>query len=217
MQLPGEGSSYRRLVIFGLYLLKRLIRAKLPAMADDVAKATAHVKATGRVVEDHEEPVQGALAERDSVDDGLDDTAQNARSALAGRSADANTKEPYTLIFGVGILYYTAAAAPLDQEAKRYGELELLVEKHLPETDEVRDKVVDGVTTGLKEFDDAMKDLAKVEGALTGVDTDLTKAEEAWSRLAEKTYGELVALFGRAKAERFFPKRRKRKRRGKGV
>jgi hypothetical protein len=47
--------------------------------------------------------MQDAMAGSDATDDDLDTAAQEARVKLAGRSADAVTKAPYTQIFPEGI------------------------------------------------------------------------------------------------------------------
>lgn len=203
MQTPAESSSPEHRVRFGLYLAKRLKRAGLATEAKSVADATAAVKKTARDHDDAEEPVQDGLADRDGADDDLDDTAQDSRANLAGRSADAVKKEPYIRIFDKGIGYYTSA--PLDQEVARYTEFRERLEQYLPPTDEVRKKAVPRIDTGLKEFTAATKVIEKTRTDAALAATRLQSATEAWEILMEKTYGNLIASLGKAKAERFFP------------
>ena len=103
MQLPGSTSHYSACVRYGPYVARRLKRARLTSLANDATKSTAAVLAAGRAAEDADGPVQDAMADRDAADDDLDARAQDARAKLAGRSADAITKTPYTQIFPDGV------------------------------------------------------------------------------------------------------------------
>ena len=60
MQLPPEGSSYTRYVIYGRYVARRLRRARKTTLADTASKAAQQVKTLGRAEEDAAEPVQDA-------------------------------------------------------------------------------------------------------------------------------------------------------------
>lgn len=209
MYLPPASAHYSRRVRVGRYVERRLRRAGRVDLADSVKAATTAVRQCGRLLEDADDPVQEALADRDAADDQLDDLAQDARAALAGRSADAAKKPPYNLIFHSGIGYYTAAT--LDQEVPRYGELAGRLAEHLPETDEVRKATIPALQAGIAAFTTASETLtkARTEEALAG--TRLDAAEESWERLLTKVYGLLVADLGKAAAERFFPKKPKTK------
>jgi len=209
MQLPHETAHYSKRVDFGDYVSRRLVRKRLSVLADGLTKATDLVLAAGRAVEDASRPIQRAMADRDAADDSLDETAQNARNTLAGRSLDAQRSEPYTLIFHKGIAYYTAAT--LDEEEPRYGELKQRLEEHLPDSDEVRKAAVPAITAGLADFASSKAALTDARTAKAMAETRLAAATEAWERQVEKTYGELVKLYGRAKADRFFPRSASRK------
>lgn len=159
----------------------------------------------GRAWEDADDAIQDALADRDGADDDLDSVGKNARANLAGRSADAVKKAPYTKIFPDGIAYYTAA--PLDEEERRYGELADRIAEHLPKTDDVAKSAPKKISKGVDDFKKASKALANARTAESLAGTRVDIAEEAWGRQMEKTYAALVDDRGRAAAEAFFPTR----------
>jgi hypothetical protein len=209
MQTPSPNAHYSKRIDFGSYVERRLRTAKRTTLAADVQTATDEVLKCGRALEDAGRPVQQALADRDGADDDLDAAAQEARNNLAGRGVGADRKPTYTLTFPYGIGYYTAA--PLDKENERYTELKKRLEENLPEDDAVRTNTVTAIDKGLTEFGAATTAVsaARTDEALAS--TKLDAAEDAWDRLMEKAYGVLVAELGRARAERFFPKIRSRR------
>ncbi|MBI5496582.1 MAG: hypothetical protein HY904_16285 [Deltaproteobacteria bacterium] len=192
---------------FGRYVYTRLKRAKLEDLAQNVDGANKAVKAAARAVEDANEPVQDGQAVRDSIDDDLDDSAQNSRLALGSRSLHATDESPYKDIFPRGIEYYTAA--PQDKEVQVFSEFKQRLETHLPATDAVRTTTVPLVTQGLTDYAGAIDSLTKARNAHAILKTALETAEESWGLLMEKTYGALVARFGKRKAERYFPRRKR--------
>lgn len=204
MQLPSTTSSYRTRVRFGLYVARRLRRAKLGQLAEDAAKVTRAVKEAGRSWDDTDDDIQGALADRDAADDDLDLIAQEARHALAGRSLAAAREAPYTDIFPDGVSYYTAA--PLDEQVKRYAELKGRLAEHLPASDPVRKKAEKAIDAGLKDFVASAGEVDAARTAESLAATRLAKATDAWAKQMEKTYGALVGEVGRGAAERFFPR-----------
>ncbi|APR88572.1 hypothetical protein A7982_13921 [Minicystis rosea] len=207
MQLPAATSHYSALIRAGRYTLRRCRRAKLDTLAADLEKATLVVRDTGRAVEDADGPVQDALADRTAADDDLDDVAKAARAKLAGRSVDAVRKAPYTAIYPNGIGYYTAA--PLDEEEQRYTELRQRLTAHLDDTDEVRVQSVPAIDAGLALYKAGAADLIKARNAQALAKTAHATAREAWETLMEKTWGHLVTLLGKEKAERFFARVRR--------
>ena len=209
MRLPGPTAHFSQHVRFGNYAARRVRRARFAALAADAEKATTAVLAAGRALEDADKPIQDALADRDGFDDDLDEAAQHARANLAGRSADAIKKAPYSLIFPDGIGYYTAA--PLDEEVRRYGELKRRIEEHLPSNDAVRIQTVAAIDAGLDGFSTSVAALAKARTEEALASTRLTAAIEAWEKQMEKTYGALVAERGRSTADKFFPRVRGKK------
>jgi hypothetical protein len=159
MQTPDPDSHYLKFVKFASYTARRLQRAGHESLAKDVLRSRNAVRAAGRAWDDTDDAVQDGYADRDAADDTLDLLAQNARTALAGRSVDAPTTEPYTLVFPDGIDYYTIA--PLDEEVSRYEELVARLKKHLPASDNVRKSTVGPVEKGIKEYELAPRRCAK--------------------------------------------------------
>lgn len=209
MRLPEPDASYAERVRYGRYVGRRLRRAKRNTLAADVEAATALVLQRGREWEDAEGPVQDARADRDAADDNLDDIAKENRVKLAGRSADAARKPPYTQIYPDGIEYYTAA--PLDQEVPRYGQLISRFNEFLAPEDEVRQNAVPALTAGIAAFQSGVDAVNQALTAESLAATRLESAEEAWNVLMTKVYGALVADEGKAGAERYFPKSRRGK------
>lgn len=206
MRLPPESASYRSFVAYGRYVTRRLRRAKLTDLASDAEQSTLALRDAGRAVEDAEDLVQDALADRDAADDLLDATAQNNRAALAGRSAQAEREEPYTLIYPRGIGYYIAA--PIAENARRYGELVERLKEHLPKADPARNATITTLNAGIKDFDAASRAVEAAETAETRARTKLTSLKRSFARQMEKTYGAVVAEVGKRAAEQFFPKSR---------
>jgi len=206
MRLPPSTSAYPVFVRYGRYVARRLRRAGLTHLAESAEQVTLAAREAGRAWEDADDAIQAALADRDAADDDLDATAQQLRTTLLGRNVGAEREEPYTLIFPKGIGYYTAA--PVDQNARRYGELKQRAEGHLPASDAARKAV-------LKAVDNGVAALAEAEGALAAAETTdglaATRARSAlraFERQMEKIYGALVSESGKSAAERFFPKTR---------
>lgn len=206
MRLPDPDARYTERVRYGRYVGRRLRQAKRLVLAADVDAATALVLQRGREWEDASGPVQDARADRDAADDDLDDTAKGGRVKLAGRSADATRKAPYTQIYAEGIEYYTAA--PLDQEVGRYGELVARFNEFLTPDDEVRQQAVPALTTGIAAFQSGADAVNQALTAESLAATRLQVAEDAWTVLMTKIYGTLVADLGKAGAERYYPKLR---------
>lgn len=169
-------------------------------------KSTAALRESGRAWEDAGDATQDALADRDAADDELDEAAKTARAALAGRSGDAVREEPYVSIFPHGASYYTAA--PVDEEAARYGELKQRLAEHLPASDAVRKSTIKAIDAGVAAYAAAKTAVDEAHTAESIALTRLTKATDAWTRQLEKTYGALVGDLGRARADTFFPRLR---------
>lgn len=203
MRLPRPEAPWSDRVSYGRYLYTRLLRAKLLELAERVKGATAAVKAAGRAVEDAEEPVQDALANRDGVDDDLDDGAQGSRLNLASRGVGADKSAPYTSVFHKGIEYYTAAT--IAENADRYSELGKRMTEHLPAGDPLLASVP-VIEQNVVAFTSAVKSVAAARTEKGLAVTRLESAVEQWDLLVEKTYGALVEKFGKKKAERFFPR-----------
>lgn len=202
MQVPKFVLDHRPYVRFSRYLMRRLRRAGLASLITGIQTAMQKVIDTSRAMEDADGPVQDARADRDGSDDDLDAIAQDARARLAGRSATATRLSPYIDIFHQGIDYYIKAT--LSEETRRYGELKLRLEKHLPAKDEVRIAAVKGIDKGLADWEAAVTALAAAELAESMAQTAFTRAVESWAREIEQVYGELIKQVGAAAAEKFF-------------
>lgn len=213
MQLPQSAAAYDTRVRYGRYVSRRLRKDKRIDLSQSVYEATQNVKQAGRAWEDTVEVIQDALADRDAADDVLDAAAQEARLALASRGISANRESPYIDIFPKGLEYYTAA--PLDEEVKRYNELIERLKAHLPEDDPVRQSTIPKVEAGIVAFKEAEKAVEEARTAQSLAATRLARAEDAWNFLMEKIYGLLTSEMGRKRANRFFPKiNRSRKKNG---
>jgi len=136
MQLPPPSLSFMRFVRFASYVAARLKRAKEHAWAAEAGKAADDVKAVGRAVEDRGLEVIPALADRDGIDDDLDDLADGVRRALASTSNTAHPEAPYTQILPNGIAWVTEA--PLDEEEARYGDFAARLDDYLEPADPTR-------------------------------------------------------------------------------
>lgn len=204
MQLPQSGVSYLALVRYGRYVTRRLRRAKLGELAASCDNATASMRDLGRVTDDADGPVQDALADRDAADDDLDAIVKTARHKLAGRSLEAARQQPYTLIFPDGIEYYTEAAQ--GDEVTRYSELQKRLADHLPASDAVRREALPKLDDAIVAYRTADAALAAARTGARSAATRLDAHEAAWRNLMVRAYGALVQQFGKAGAERFFPR-----------
>lgn len=208
MRLPPEKSAYEQYITYGRYVTRRLRRQKLTTQAQDAESVTSKVKALGRAWEDTAEPLQDGLADRDGEDDNLDTIAKELRQVIASRSLDAIRKAPYTEIFPQGVEYYTAA--PLDEEEKRYGELQTRLEQFLPEGDALRARI-DEIKKGVAGFREASDEVDSRRGAQAVAKSKLDSAVDSWRSYMNKLHGALISQFDKAAAERYFPKKRAEK------
>ena len=208
MKLPSQSARYERRVQYGRYVVTRLRTAKRDDLAGGVDQSTGSVKAAGREAGDAVEPVQVAMALRDASDNDMDVATQNFRQKLSSRSLHADQEPPYTQIFHEGVGYYIAA--PLSENETRYKELIARVEANLPDDDELRAPLVDGVSVGIEDFKLATAELAKARTAHAMASSACDAAEDDWDMLMEKTYGLLISEVGKKAAERFFPRSKKK-------
>ena len=206
MQLPPTDVSYTLVVRYGRYVSRRLRREKLTELAAACDTVTTQVRDHGRALEDADAPVQEGLADRDGADDDLDALAKTVRHKLAGRSLEAAKQAPYTLIFAEGIGYFTEAAT--GDEVARYTELESRLTDHLPASDAVRRDALPKIADGIAAYRTAEVALSRAESAEKAASARLEATKTAWRTAMERTYGALIQQFGKAGAERFFPKSR---------
>ena len=203
MQLPPLNARWLRYDDFGTYVAARLRAANLPEMAATVLASTDTLKTLARKAEDCSSGSTLARADRDGVDEMIDTLIQEMRLTLASRAVNANRTEPYLSIYGDTADYYLEAS--ISQQDERLGEFCDRHKKQLPAGDPLLARLpeVDALRAKWNEA------LAKVKAAETeerlewdGLDTHIT----TWRKLLDDTYSDLRKLFGRAKAERFFPR-----------
>ncbi len=207
MRLPPPSASSSVHSRYARYVARRLWRAEQYDLAEAVRAVDAEQVTRSRELEDLEGPVSEALADRDAADDDLDDTAQQARHTLAGRSVSAAREAPYTLVFPSGIQHYISAT--LADQSARYKELSSRLEAHLPENDEVRSSAP-VIRKQLSAWEEAVDVVTDARNAEALARTRYEQALEDWRVTIERTYGGLVSLYGKKKAERFFPKSSRR-------
>lgn len=209
MQIPARDRSVQALVLFGQYVVARCTRNQHADLAAEAKAATGALREVGRALEDLEEVVQYANAERDAVSDDMSDTAREANNTLASRSLDARRRGPHPLVFGDSIRYFTQARQ--SEQRLRGEQLIERVVAFLPADDTVRVKVVEEMGAHLQAWDAAV---GEVEDAKRACDIARIKREEAylaWSATMQKVYATLLMRVGKQKAERYFPRRTTRK------
>ena len=207
MQLPTETSSPRVRVRFGRYVQAKLQRAKHDDLALAMREATDRMKVAARLVEDREEVDTLARAQRDGIDDVTDAHVQDARNQLAGRSVAAAREAPLTAIFAEGVEFYTASS--LENWDQRMGLFAARIEKNLDPTDPLKATVLSLIAKDREAFKAVREAIAAERTKTTLASDDLASATEAWERQAEKTFGALIQIYGRRRAERFFPRLRR--------
>jgi hypothetical protein len=205
MRLPPTSAAYDQYITFGRYVTRRLRRQKLTTQAQDAEAITLKLKTIGRAWEDAAEPLQEGLADRDGEDDSLDIIAKEIRQTMASRSLDAIRKAPYIEVFPLGIEYYTTA--PLDEEEKRYGELQTRLEQFLLKGDALLARI-DEIKKGVTNFREASNEVDIRRGAQAIAKSKLDSAIDVWRDFMGKLYGVLISQFDKVGAERFFPKNR---------
>jgi hypothetical protein len=205
MKLPHANAAYAVLVRYGVYVSRRLQAAKLLDLHAEVKRVNDAVKAAGRARDDADEAIQDAMATRDATDAGLDGHTVNARATLSGRSPKALKEPPYTELFPDGVDFYTAS--PLAEQVRRYNLLVERAQAFLPEGDPVRDALSEQIPALLSDYSAAVDTLDAVRSQKSILDSRLDAAEDTWRRTIERTYGALIALFGKGPfVEGFFPK-----------
>jgi alpha/beta superfamily hydrolase len=209
MQTPTRDRSVQTLVLFGQYVAARCTRNQHADLAAAAKAATNTLRKAGRALEDLEEVVQYANAERDAVSDDMSETAREANNTLASRSLDARRRGPHPLVFGDSIRYFTQARQ--GEQRLRGEQLIERVVAFLPADDTVRVKVVEEMGAHLEAWDAAV---GEVEDAKNAYDIARIKREEAylaWSTTMQNIYATLLMRVGKRKAEQHFPRRQKRK------
>lgn len=203
--LPPDAAYWRRLDQ-GDYVAAKFKRKKLADLLAMVIAATDAVEEKGRAYDKARRKAFSAQAERDGIDDDLDENTKDHRASLGGRSANAAQEAPYTLIYHQGIDYYINA--PLDLQVTRYLELAERVREHLPIDDPLREPFAARIEALVADYEVAVKTLAKERRRLALATTALNVAKADFDTTLERVHGTLQTRFGRIKANRFFPRYR---------
>lgn len=205
MKLPQETAAPNTLVRFGRYTARRLLREGYEEKATLVRTLTLSVRTSARKLEDLEMPEDEAMADRDAVDDDLDDTTKRARLDLASADVGAYRQEPYKSIFPEGVDYFTRS--PIPEQEGRYGELSARLVRFLPEDHPVRVRTVPTLESQLSSWK-VSKDLVTLaRNDISLAKTELDSAISRWREEMEKIYGWLVSEVGKERAERYFPRK----------
>lgn len=205
MQMPKAGSSTPLYVSFGQYVIGRCVRNGARELTTPLHQVDTRLVTVTRALEDLDAPLALAVANRDAVDDELDDVARWGRLQLANRSLDATATEPYTKIFGEGIGEFTKAKVGEGRIA--FDELATRFETFLPEEDPLRVEVVPKLTALLVEWEAAVKAVEDARKAVSIARIERESTVSAWEKVVNDTYAALIARVGKKKAERFFPRR----------
>lgn len=203
MRLPQKGSSVLNLLGYGRYVSRRLRRAKLSAEEAEVDTLGAAIQAADQAETALEQELFSRYADRDGLDDELDDVSKRHRQAIEGRATNANRERPYTDIYPDGIAWYTAS--PLAEQVSRY---ELLVRRYdsfLPEGDPVRAEGPNLLSL-LSAWKEAKAQLDQLELDVAMARAKTAAAVNAWEEGLRRLYFRLAERFGKTQAERFFPK-----------
>lgn len=203
MRLPHKNASVLSRLNYARYTGQRLRRAKLTSEEDEVKALSTAIRQAELAETALEEELTSLYADRDGCDDDIDDVTKRHRQAIEGRATNANKQRPYTDIYPDGVAWYTAS--PLAEQVSRY---ELLVRRYgefLPEGDPVRAEAP-LITQALAAWKEASDRLAKVELDLAMARAKTAQAVGAWEEGLRRLYFRLAERFGRAQAERFFPK-----------
>ena len=207
MRLPAKTASVSVRLTFSRYTARRLRRDKLSDEEAEVRAAAQVLSTTAAVETEVEFTAMDVIADRDALDDTLDAIAKRHRRAIEGRGTNANRERPYTDIYPQGIAWYTDA--PLAEQQRRYELLVRRYEEFLPEGDPVR------VEAPL--LAEALEQWSATRGALDQADLHIAmarakteQARRAWEDTHTRLYFRLAERFGKAQAERYFPRRRQR-------
>lgn len=203
MRLPARTASNAVRLASGRYTARRLRRARLSDEEQEVKNAGLALSEAGAVLSEAELAVSDALADRDAVDDDLDDLCRRHRQAIEGRGVNANKQKPYTDIYPDGVAWYVNA--PLAEQVSRYELLVRRYETFLPDGDPVRAE--GGILRGqVAQWSAARAQVDQAELEVAMARAKAQRAAEAWEQSVRRLYFRLAEKFGKAQAERFFPK-----------
>lgn len=204
MQLPQEGSAlnqYRRCSMFTARRLRVVGRVQ---QATDAIAMWKALRDASMALDDAEDPLMEAFADRDTADLMLDPVVEETSRGLGSRSAKGKTTAPWTDIFPDTAGYYTAS--PTGEQESRYRLFGDRLVKFLPADDPVRVKAVPLIAAGLEKWIAAEKAVGKATVDVDAARSRRDHAEEAWRTFMDKLYASLRADLGKDEAETFFRK-----------
>lgn len=191
------------------YTIGRLRRAKFSDLERPLTGARGRYKAKKRAIEDAGEDVTLAIADRDATDDALDDAGKTAAAAIGGRSPNGRRERPYTDIFPNGI--DAVAMATIEETGPAYVDFVDRAVKFLPEDDAVRAQVLRDIPPLVEQFAADRAAVTKAKAAQAMLQTEFNAEEDDLDRLYEKVAGALIVRVGKQKANRFFLRRKSKK------
>lgn len=207
MQLPDAKASPEEHRKFSRSVLRRLRRAKMDARAETIVRDLVAMQAKVETLSSAEDAYADALDDRDLVDGEADEQVQQAALSIRSRSPNAAKEEPYTLVLPDGVdavldLPVPGIAAGLRGFARR-----------LAANLSVGDPALFVIPTIEKlagDYEQARAVAEDAEVSLANASASVDASKTHLRRTLERTYGELVAELGRKKAERFFPRSRRK-------
>jgi hypothetical protein len=208
MQIPRENAGTEVRISMGHYTARRLVRATQLDLAADVLAATDALLQAGRTAEDLQYPLQEAIADRDAIDEAIDETAKLIELNLGARTADKRKDTVYQSVFAKGLAHYVDA--DLDEQSVRYRDLIARLERYLPADDPLRAERLPALARGITDWEAAVDAITAAKSALALARTDRDQQAQTWARVLESTYGTLISRVGRREAEQFFPKHRRK-------
>lgn len=203
MRLPARTTSNVARLTFARYVARRLRRARLTDEEGEVRAATTALSEASGALGEAELAVSDWLADRDAADDDLDDTAKRHRQAIEGRGVNANRDKPYTDIYPDGMAWYLNA--PLGDQVSRYELLARRYETFLAADDPVRAEAP-LIRHQVAQWTAARAQVEQAELDVAMARAKVQRAIEAWGQTLTRLYFRLAEKYGKAQAERFFPR-----------
>ncbi len=208
MWKPRPKTATKDLVKLSTYTRTRLAaKAETKDLEPPLKDAEDRMVEADDSFEQVEQTVQGAMARRDVADGDADDLLGRLYHDLRGLEPGRRLGPMGQQLFPKGLQAVTHSKVR-DQP----GEMRILAGK----VNAIADTRIAGYAQAIVDKAQALDDkVGEYETTLEQAGVafgDLLRARMDWIRLYEKTYGELVARLGKAQAEKFFKKAKRRKR-----